>query len=196
MNTTQSSTSTPSPTSSTDQDGKNRNDFENWPVTSSLQIAVTGPAGWARWCSGLWRGSWRGWWPSWWSVWPARPPWSVSVRSVLLVLLCCCCCVRVRKKKRLKKKLDSRQTFPNRSGRSRTKTNGTLGRLNNALEDDDSETIIAYRVEEGQSRRRERKADPVYYISNDLRLEKFQAQNNSNNDPPSSLPSRKQSMKG
>ena len=102
-------------------------------------------------------------------------------------MVCCCCCFKIRKKRKLKRKLDSRQQFVN-NNRSRTKTNGTLGRLNNALEDDNSETIVAYRVEDGHSRR---KTDPVYYISNDLRLEKMQVPNFST-DPPSSSQSREE----
>ena len=95
----------------------------------------------------------------------------------------------------MKKKLDSNQKFVNKPSRSRTnraQTTGTLGRFNNALEDDNSETIIAYRVEEGPGQS-ESRTDPVYYISNDLRLEKLQVPNLNNLDPPSPQQSRNKS---
>ena len=95
----------------------------------------------------------------------------------------------------MKKKLDSNQKFVNKPSRSRTnraKTTGTLGRFNNALEDDNSETIIAYRVEDGPGQSDSR-TDPVYYISSDLRLEKLQVPNLNSLDPPSPQQSRNKS---
>merc|ERR1712154_542872 len=80
--------------------------------------------------------------------------WSVtaSLAGVVLIIIfvfCCFCFYKKRKKKKLKKTLDSNQKFGSKPSRSRTKTNGTLGRFNAALEEDNSETIIAYRVEDG-----------------------------------------------
>ena len=114
------------------------------------------------------------------------------------LVFCCYCLYRKRKNKKLKKKLDSNQKFANKHGRSRTKrtkTNGSLGRFNREFEDDNSETIIAYRVgdDPGESGRR---TEPVYYISSDLRLEKLQVPNlNNTPDPPSSQQSRYKSNK-